>query len=513
MAKQIGRREFLKKSVLGIGSAMLASSLRAIGGATEFFSTQNNPPAPDNSNLMALYKQAKEYFYQKQYSTATSHLTQLIENHPNTLFLYDGLAKVYGAEQNLKTAAELFRQGVAANSQNAFFLHHYGLILRNLCLGNASAAQQFSNENKISNLYEFAAEKIIEANALNPKECFLLDLKDFLRLMEKYNENPRSSSTISLSENIISQIETLTTSVSTKYATTRTSRKPNIPQENSNINVNQNNGNGNGQGRGRNRRNLHSNHERQERENSEKKAQKRVHYSYLANNAQNNNVQKVEKWGMQILTDDIKDTNSVGFLRKYYKKRNQNDRIIALNRYFYNSNNNIYSALALAASLAKYSNNTPALNEAKTLLNSVVQYLNDLTNVGKGAYYNSLAAIKAKENNKTAARTALLEGIETQKGVGGVAYSLMEHYAKTFPDNQKSKAINIQKALCGKQYNVEDRIAPYLEKYRDYISKNQRSVMEQIKALSALAKLQKKYNNADYNATKSEISALKQSLN
>ena len=531
MTKQIGRREFLRKSVLGVGSVVLASSIQAINSTTSFFSAQNNlPTSVADPNLMALYKQAKEYFYQKQYSSATSLFTQLIENNPNVLFLYDGLAKVYGAQQNMSAVAGLFKQGVQNNPNNAFFLHRYGMSLRNMCLGNAVQAQNFASQNNISNLYEYAAERIITANSLNPKECFQLDLKDFPRLMEKYNDNPRSSSTLVLSDDIISQINTTTVSASTKWTNTRTSRKPNVPPEendliiignttignrtNRNIIAGNRNNSGNtgnkGKGKGKHKRTLHSNKEQQEREKSEKKAKKYVNYNYLLNNANQKNTQKVEKWGMQILADDITDTNTVGFMRKYYKKGKHSDRIIAVNRYFYNNSNSVYSALALAASLVKYSNGTSSLNEAKEVLSSVAQYLDNLTSIGKGAYYITSAKIKIKENNIAQAQSLLLEGIETQNGVGGVAYSLMEHYATTFPNNQKIKAINIQKALCGKPYSaVADQLAPYLEKYSEFISQNPRKVTEQIKALNALAKLQKNYNSSDYNETINEINALK----
>jgi len=551
MAKQINRREFLKRSVLGVGSLVLASSLQAINNASNLFADDPTSPPTSDQNLMALYKQAKEYFYQKRYSDAVSLFNQLIASNPNVLYLYDGLASVYGAQQNLYNVAELYLQGVNANPNNAFFLHRYGLSLRKLCLGNAAQAQNFASQHNISNLYETAAEQVLTANSLNPKECFALDLKDFPRLLERYNNNVRNSNTpLILSVAILSQISAATFSVSTKWTNTRASRKPAVLSEddyevylangnngngngnngnngngngnngNSGNNGNGNNGNGNNgngnngkgnNGKGKNKRNLNGK-DKEEREKNEKKSKNRVSYIYMKNNMNNGNANKVERWGLQILSDDIKDTNSVGQMRKYFRKHKHSDRVISINRYFYNNNENIFTALALAASLAKYQNSTPALNEAKQLLNYVNPHLDSSTSITKGAYYITAAKIKLKENNQNAARAALLEGLEKFDGKGGVVYSLMETYTTTFKQPDAAKAINIQKALCNKQVpNINDPIWNYLEKYRNFLNENEIHKTEKIKALIALSKLQQKFNDSGYGATINEINTLKNS--
>jgi len=529
MTKPIGRREFLKKSLFGIGSLMLASSLKAVENTTKFFASPDVPPATlDPAALMESYRQAKEYFYQQQYSEAISLFTQLIDNNPTALFLYDGLARVYGAEQNLYAAAELFKRGAAANPSNSLFLHRYSISLRNLCLGNPSKAHSYAVQYNISNLYDFAAQQLISANSLNPKSVYQLDLKDFPRLLARYNSNYRNSlSPVILSENTLSLIEAATVFVSTKWTTTRASRQPSIPSEesygnsngSSNLNMggrgrgnNGHNGSGHS-GHGRRHRHLHSQQEQQERENSQRKSKKRVLYSYMRKNSHTNNTAKVERWGMQILGDDIKDTNSVGYMRRYFKRHNSGDRVISLNRYFYNNTDNIYASLALAASLAKYKSDTSSLNEAKELLSSANQYLNSLTQIGSGAYYITLAKIKIKENNKSGARSVLIDGAEKMDGKGGVAYSIMENYAASFGNADKAKAINIQKALCNKQVaEINDPLWIWVEKYRQFLSENQINTTEQIKALTALAKLQQRFNDSGHSATVNEINALKNSM-
>ena len=230
MAEDINRRKFLMNSVFGVGSLVFASSLRAINTAPNSFSNiKNNSPSISDENLMSLYKRAMTYFYKKRYSEAVALLTQLIEKHHDVLYLYDGLARVYGAQQNLYNSATLYLKGVKANPNNAFFLHRYGLSLRKLCLGNSEQAQKFATEHNISNLYETATEQVLTAVSLNPQESFKLDLKDFPRLLKRYNDNARNSQmSLVLSSSILSKIEYATVSVSAKWKLTRTSRKPSI---------------------------------------------------------------------------------------------------------------------------------------------------------------------------------------------------------------------------------------------------------------------------------------------
>jgi len=230
MTEGINRRKFLKNSALGISALVFASSLQAINVASSCLLKKTSGSLTiSEKNLMDLYKQAMDYFYKKRYSDAGLLLNQLIIKHPNVLYLYDGLARVYGAQQNLYNVATLYLKGVNSNPQNAFFYHRYGLSLRTLCLGNAVQAQRFANKHNISNLYESAAEQVLTAVSLNPKECFKLDLKDFPRLLKRYNENPRNlQMQLFLSATVISQIEYSTASVSEKWTTSRTSGKPAI---------------------------------------------------------------------------------------------------------------------------------------------------------------------------------------------------------------------------------------------------------------------------------------------
>lgn len=227
MKKLIGRRAFLKTSLLSAGVCLFSGILPTKASNSTVLSNTVSPPGSVNDDLLAQYKIAKDYFYRKRYDKSISLFKQLIADNPGTLFLYDGLARVYGARQNMLQVVDLYRSGLQQNTGNPYFLHRYGMALRSLCLGNPAAARQFEIENGILNLYEYAAGQVLAANALTPKSIFQLDLKDFPRLLERFNDNPRNSEImLSLPDEVLSQINNVSSSVSDMWAITRISRKP-----------------------------------------------------------------------------------------------------------------------------------------------------------------------------------------------------------------------------------------------------------------------------------------------
>ena len=462
-----------------------------------------------NADLLAQYRVAKDFFYRKQYHEATSLFTQLIENNPGTLFLYDGLARVYGARQNILQSIELYKNGIQQNTGNPYFLHRYGMALRNLCLGNPASARQFAEKNKILNLYQYAVEQVLASIAISPKTIFILDVKDFPRLLEKFNANSRNSEiSLPLPDDILLQISSFDSSVSEKWINTRRSRKPTIHAE-----LEEDSSQTGIKPAKKRHRNLYNDKEIKEREKSEKKHKKRVSYFNLRQVYKQKNTGKIEHFGMQILANDFGDTNIVGLMRNYFKRKKHYDRNVSLNRYFYAANQNIFSGLALAGSLVKYSKNTPSINEAKQILDFSEPYLQTLTPVARASWFLTSAKILQNNKKQQEVQDTLLNGLKQSGKCNGVLYTLMEHYIMTFDKKDAKKAIEIQKALCNKKVQQQnDPVWMYVEQYQKFINENPVSVSEQIKALYALAKLQKNFKDNGYYATIMEIETLKKSL-
>lgn len=452
-----------------------------------------------------MYKQAKEYFHKKEYSSAADIYNQLISNFPEKIIYYDGYARVLGAQQDSLGIAELYRSGLQNKPNSPHFKQRLSLSLRNLCTGNHKAELAFVNKYGQDNLMALSATLLLEAVAAKPIKGYMMDLRDFPVILEKTNKrlSSKDKPIISIDNSLIENINNVTSSIDTNWTATRKSRHPLFVNEDEEVDKINN----------KVRRNLYTEEERKSRKKGIKKAKKERWKSKLVKNIDLNKITLVDKYGLLILTDDVKDRDTIGKLRRYYRKQKAYDRIISLNRNIYTYDASNINALALAFSLVKYSGSSSALTEAKQLLDSVSPYAQTLPAPNTTTYYITLSDYFLKNSQPVKARNTLLDGLKLFDGRGGLSYAMMEKYAMTYFDNAPRKGVAVMKALCDKEHNdLDELIIPYINHYLDSISEKPLSIPEQIKGLTALAKLQKKAGTAGYSNTLSKIEALKAQL-
>ena len=499
MSKSINRRDFLKSSLTGLG--VLAVSFSPLSSFARNNAVNNNPLTP--ADALALYRQASELFYQKQYSAAAAIYEQLIAAFPAKIEYYDAYAKVFGAQQKSLEVAELYRNGHAANPENPYFKHRLSLSLRRLATGNRKDATEYQNRYGTTDLWQQSAELLIAAIVINPAMDFMLDLRDLPAAVEKQNKvnERRGYPPVLLSENTVNQINTLTLYVSEKWTETRASRKDTINDVDISVEKLKN----------KERRNLNSNKEQKEREKAEKKQIKKRYAMGLDTAIAADIPGQVDKYGLKMIGEIADDTNTVGKVRRYYRKKNFGNRLITLNRLLYAQNSSIINALALSSALIKYENGSGVIQEGKQLTDSIGLYANTLPVVNAASYYIVRSQINMKENKAADARNILLKGLQFLNGYGGVAYTLMENYATTYLKKEAIQGVKILKALCGKglENNIDNDILQYVEHYLKFYNPQELSLGEQIKHLYALAKLQKEAGGNDYKITQAEIAALK----
>jgi hypothetical protein len=258
------------------------------------------------------------------------------------------------------------------------------------------------------------------------------------------------------------------------------------------------------------RRELYDDTEKKQRQQTLKKIRKQQRKDALLEDIAKKNTNKVEKYGMLILTENLSDTDTIGLLRKYYRKTKAHDRLITLNRYLYLNNENVPNTLVYAHTLIKH--DPTALAEAESLLGKVKDYVNTLPPVSIACYYEAMVDLKIKNGNSQQARTLLLDALSKFDGNGGISFSLLDKYANTYAGDNVSKGENMLKAMCGKTYTpTEDPIWKYVQNYIVYLASNEKviNVMEQIKQYTALAKIQKKAGSADYTSTIATLTDLK----
>ncbi|MFV0467615.1 MAG: tetratricopeptide repeat protein [Dysgonomonas sp.] len=501
MKKNFSRRDFLKSSLQGLGTlTLLASPLST-------FASKTPSRASDNSagNADLLYKQAKVYFYKKEYTPAADIYKQLISNFPGKIVYYDGYAKVLGAQQNLPGIAELYRSGLQKKPNNPHFKHRLSLSLRNLCTGNRKAELLFVSKYGPDNLMALSATLLLEAVAKKPIKGYMMDLRDFPLILEATNKRLSfyDKPTIVVDNSLIETINRVTSSVDANWTATRKSRRPLLVDEDVEVEkITQ-----------KVRRNLYTEEEKKSRSVEIRKAKKARWKSKLIKSIDLNKINQVDRYGMLILAEDVSDRDTVGQLRKYYREQKAYDRIISLNRTLYTRDESNINALALAFSLVKYSESFSALDEAKQLLDLVSPYAHTLPTANTATYYLTLSNYFLKNSKPVKARNTLLDGLRLFDGRGGLSYAMMEKYAMSYLDNAPRKGIAVMKALCDKNHKeLDEYITPFVANYLNAILEKPLSIPEQIKSLTALAKLQKQADAGGYSNTRAKIETLKAKL-
>lgn len=540
MNKSFNRRAFLRSSIQSLGMlALFSTPLKGLSTLYSSDETHQNNYSP--SDLDQLYKEAKDYFYQKKYSTSVNLYKELIAKTSDKIYYYDGYASVLGAQQDLLSIAELYRQGLEVNPNNPFFMHRLSLSIRNLCTGSRKAEHVFMNKYGEDNLMSLSAALLVEAVEEKPSQGFLMDLKDFPVVLEKlnYRRIQNELPPFSINDELSTQINGLTQSIVTKWEETRRSRKPFFGEVETDIKkINE-----------KKRRTLYSDDEKKSRNNSTLKAKKERWKTEFSKSLKVNNINQVEKYAAFILVEDIRDTDTIGKMRKFYNKNKDYNRLIALNRKLYTANPSYINAITLAGTLVKHGNSGSDVREVKQLLAFVEPYAETLPVVNTTSYYMTCARLNLKEDKPEQARECLLKGIKLYDGRGGLSYSMMELYALTFMNSEPQKGIAIMKKLTNKKSEkITTEIDNYITNYWEHLTEKEtiyavptkarsraatnsesdneptvtsqsedtekeRSIQEKIKALTALFKLQKIAGDAGYNATISEINTLKSQMN
>jgi len=456
MDKTVNRRGFVKASLLGLGTLAVSS--------LPFRSFAQNAPASDSPytsvEALALYRQARELFLQKQFTTSTAIFERLIVAFPARIEYYDGYAKVLNAQQKSLETAELYQKGANKNPENPYFKQRLSLSVRRMASGNLKDAAIYRSRYGVSDLWQHSSELLLTALAIKPSNEFKLNLRDLPAVIEKQNRasSKRGYRPIFFPADRMNQINDLTLSVSNQWTITRFP-PPKIFGNSEEIDrlVERL--------RSKPRRNLNNSKEQKLREESKRDSIKE-RWSVALDNAIARNVPgQVDKYGLKIVNEMPECTNTVGKLRDFYRRQNSVNRLITLNRVLYTNISNTPNALSLATSLLRHNNGNGILPECRQLVSPISEFAHILPSIHAVTYYFVRTQIHVRENRHADARNILLEGIQRFDGRRGRAYNLMEYYATTFPRQSAVEGVRILEALCGRGFDerMDSRIQPYVK--------------------------------------------------
>lgn len=165
-----------RKDFLRLSSWAVVASLLPIGNLKAFTSitSKDGLSVEDFTEAKELAKQARLFFYQKNFVKAEELYLQSIVLAPRYIQFYDGLDNVYGAKSDFLSSVELYKKGLLINPNVLSFYDRASRSLMRLELGNSKKANQYKGKiNSISLLND--AQLLLEhAIALGTSKKYLL---------------------------------------------------------------------------------------------------------------------------------------------------------------------------------------------------------------------------------------------------------------------------------------------------------------------------------------------------
>lgn len=500
------RRKFLTSLLRGAGGVIVASLTPLNVSA---IADQPNTDAPNQDELLALFRQGKELFYRKQYGSAAITYQRLIALQPKSIEAYDGLGKVYAAQNQLVQVADLFKNALAKNNQSVAFYDRYARALMSLSTGNYTQQQQFIElygEN--SNLFEKAGQLYVAAIGMAPEKRYLqlglLDVANRLKvknkLLAEYGETP-----LSFSE---SNLDAIARAQSTAGIHWQQTRKPVAHiAENPEAQL-QKIGS-------KKRRELYSEQERTQRAEHITKAKTHMYYPLLAQAFKERKMENAENHALLILEMDSNSSVALNKLRRIYASKQQYDKLQAFYEKRSETKDDAWTQLALANSTlrhAQLSGNAADLEKTQGIIQQLLEQ-EELESTKSQAAAEWIKATALTSQKKYAlSRRGVAKALEELKPDSGLSTSLRLAYVDSYLKENKPvpAALLLRAMTSGNLEGLQNEpLLANLNRWKQKGLQNAQVVKRNLDTYYKLAMLQKKQGQrTELKKTLEQIKAL-----
>jgi Tfp pilus assembly protein PilF len=457
MMNRYTRRKFLKTLAIGTGAMFLPPFV--LNGRTAI--------STDTIDKEKLRKEASECFYKRRYGQAEELYKQLTEQYPDYIPAWDGLAKVYNAQQNGVAAVELYRSALDKNPQHPLLYDRLARAVNALSLGNYRQEKIYMENSGEDFPIQASALLYIQAITMFPDKKYLYEgLLDTVQCLEKKNRQLKKFSLpeLDFSAEVNSQIATLTSGYKNDWEKTRTKEKNRgkytnqLPQSLDRLAA-------------KKRRTLYLESEQKCREASLSKKKKEYLYPYFVAAIKAGQYEQAEDCYRQIKETDTSETYTRHILSKGYKKQGQYDKLIEL---WEKEDTNISSCwqkmhIANALVLKAEKTNSPLPLQRATQI--YMEIRPEVDNTARdtrltASLYSGLARCSFLTSGMNAGRMQLQQGLEKLPPGSGEALSLLIRYAESYGNGDSaSKAEKILSRLSGENKASTSIGDPFMERY------------------------------------------------
>jgi len=416
------RRNFIRTLFIGSGALLMPSVVfgTASNGATGISSS-----ASDNSNLV---RQAVEAFYMKKYAEAEMYYKQLIDSEPDNISYYDGLRKVYHAQQKLFAAAQLYKQGLDANPSQAAFYDRLARSVKSIAMGNEKEEKMYKGKFGNEDLLLAALGIYIAAIPKFPGDKpLLLGLKDTATSFDVRNAVKKLNNKLPV---------LLTASIKNYLASVKDERGK--PEDAGNLPVDDKISSKLSRMESKKRRVLYFDNEKENRQTAMSKQKKQWKTLQVKDTFASGDISKAKGQIEKILKDNPKETDLIDVLKKQAKKNKDKDIIVAFYKEQYKNKKDFWTVTGYATALRKqekqrdFTNILSLYNEAETLSKNSGKEIDALA-VGR-----ALACLEAGKFAEC--RETVLKALEKTGGCGNISQKLSVVYAKSYAEEGNDTA-------------------------------------------------------------------------
>ena len=485
--KDIDRRKFLKSLFVGSGALLMPSViLGAAGNSVAGTSVSSVDPA--------LIRQAKQAFYRKNYELAEILYKQLIALEPDNVTHYDGLRKVYGAQQQLFPIASLYKQGLSKNPNQAVFYDRLARSVKTVAMGSQQEEKLYKGKFGSEDLLLAALGIYIMAIPKFPDDKSLrLGLKDVARsfdvrkALKKLNDKLPATLTANIQKHLASVKDGRgkpknTRGVSVEETVTSKIARMEVKK----------------------RRELYFDKEKENRQTTMLKQKKYWQTQQIEDSFASGNISQAKQQIKKVLQENSEETHLVGALKKQARKAKDKHIVIDFYEEQYKTKKDFWTIIGYATILRKQH---PQQNFTKIM--SLYEKAGTLvSNSGKEveALYGGRTLAYFETGKFAECRREALKAMEITNGCGNISLKLSINYAKSYAgENDYATALGLLKMLKRESEDVngeiENTIVRYLQpdQTRDeeiYMMQrlfpHERTKTEKLDVLYAMAKIQHK---------------------
>jgi hypothetical protein len=362
----------------------------------------------------------------------------LLEIEPCNIALYDGLRKVYGAQQRLYSIASLYKQGLAKNPNQAIFYDRLARSVKTVAMGSRQEEKLYKGKYGSEDLLLAALAIYIAAIPKFPKDKSLkLGLKDVAhsfdvrKALNRLNDKLPAAALQNIQKYLASTKDERGKEEKPADASVEESVSSRIFRMES-----------------KKRRELHFDKEKENRQAGMLKQKKQWRTRLIGDSFASGNMNKAKRQVEKVLKEDPNETSLIGRLKKQARKAKDKNIVVSFYEEQYKTKKDFWTITGYAVAL-RNQNLRQNFNKIMSLYDEASAKAPKSTKE-LAALYSGRTFTYLETGRFNECRQEVLKAMKITNGCGNLSLKLSINYAKSYAGEKNyATALGLLKMLKG----------------------------------------------------------------